>query len=194
MPLCDWWSNPISVVSASRRGLCLSHIHCSPQKQRDQNTADKCSKHRVPLRVWVMADASAHMTAASSAEADGAKMPNVTFSECHITSGLDVTRWHYAGAWKGYSAGKARWWTSPWWQTCRHGVILIDKRRTGRLWMTSNTSKRRREDVELVLSKAGLVSSMFISDKVLRRVTPTGIIIQIIKQSSKHIRNPSIKP
>lgn len=47
---------------------------------------------RVPLRAWVMADASAHMTAASSADAGGAEMPNVTFSECHITSGLDVTR------------------------------------------------------------------------------------------------------
>lgn len=39
-----------------------------------------------------MADASAHMTAASSADVDEAEMPNVTFSECHITSGLDVTR------------------------------------------------------------------------------------------------------
>lgn len=61
-------------------------------KQRDQNTADKSSKQRAPLRAWVMADASAHMTAASSADADRAEMPNVTFSECHITSGLDVTR------------------------------------------------------------------------------------------------------
>jgi len=39
-----------------------------------------------------MANASTHMTAASSADADGAEMPNVTFCECHITSGLDVTR------------------------------------------------------------------------------------------------------
>lgn len=39
-----------------------------------------------------MADASTHMTAASSADADGAKMPNMTFCECHITSGLDVNR------------------------------------------------------------------------------------------------------
>lgn len=61
-------------------------------KQRDENPADKTTKHQVPLRPWVMADASTHMTAASSADADGAEKPNVTFSECHITSGLDVTR------------------------------------------------------------------------------------------------------
>lgn len=61
-------------------------------KPRDENPADKPTKHQVPLRPWVMADASTHMTAASSADADGAEMPNVTFSECHITSGLDVTR------------------------------------------------------------------------------------------------------
>lgn len=38
-----------------------------------------------------MAEANAHMTAASFADADEAEMPNVTFSECHIASGLDVT-------------------------------------------------------------------------------------------------------
>lgn len=51
------------------------------------------------------------------------------------------------------------------------------------------------EDVELVLRRlAGSVFlSVFTGDKVLRQLTPTGIIIPIIKQFSKHIRNPSIK-
>ncbi len=124
--------------SASRCGLRLSRAQCSPLKQRDQNPADKSSKRRVPPRAWVMADASAHMTAASSADADGAEMPNVTFSECHITSGLDVTRWHYAGAWKGCSAGETWWRTSPRWQTCGRGIILIDVWRIGQLWMAGD--------------------------------------------------------
>ncbi|KAJ3598786.1 hypothetical protein NHX12_032750 [Muraenolepis orangiensis] len=45
-----------------------------------------------PCGTGVMADASAHMTAASCGDAEGALMPAVTFSECHITSGLDNTR------------------------------------------------------------------------------------------------------
>lgn len=55
------------------------------------------------------------------------------------------------------------------------------------------TSKHPGEDVELVLRQLGLFFSVFAGDKVLRRLTPTGIIIPIIKQFSKHIRNPSIK-
>lgn len=58
---------------------------------RDQNPADKSSKHQASPRACVMAEANAHMTAASFADADEAEMPNVTFSECHIASGLDVT-------------------------------------------------------------------------------------------------------
>lgn len=50
------------------------------------------------------------------------------------------------------------------------------------------------EDVAHVLRQLGLFFSPFTGDKVLRRLTPTGIIIPIIKQFSKHIRNPSIKP
>lgn len=124
--------------SASRCGLWLSWVQYSPQKQRHQNPAEKSAKHRIPLKAWLMADASTHMTAASSADADEAEMPNVTFSECHITSGLYVTRWHYAGAWKGCSAGETWWRTSPRWQTCGHGIILIDVRRIGRLWMAGD--------------------------------------------------------
>lgn len=181
--------------SPSGRRLWLSRARCSPPKQRDKNPADKSSKHWVPLRAWVMADASAHMTAASSADADGAEMPNVTFSECHITSGLDVTRWHYAGAWKGCSAGETWWRTSPWWQTCGRGIILIDVRRTGRLWMAGEEVRAsiQGEDVELVVRQLALFFSALTGDKVLRQLTPTGIIIPIIKQFSKHIRNPSIK-
>lgn len=58
---------------------------------RDQNPADKSSKHQASPRACVMAEANAHMTAASFADADEVEMPNVTFSECHIASGLDVT-------------------------------------------------------------------------------------------------------
>lgn len=47
--------------------------------------------------------------------------------------------------------------------------------------------------MELVLRRLGLFFSVFIGDKVLRQLSPTGIIIPIIKQFSKHIRNPSIK-
>lgn len=139
--------------SASRCRLWRSGIQCSPLKQKDQNPADKSSKHRVPLRAWVMADASAHMTPASSADADGVEMPNMTFSECHITSGLDVTRWHYAGAWKGCSAGETWWGMFPRWQTCGCGIILIDVWRTGRVWMAA----------EVPASIQGMMWSFFFS-------------------------------
>lgn len=182
--------------SASRRRLWLSGIQCSPLKQRDQNPADKSSKHRVPLRAWVMADASAHMTAASSADADEAEMPNMTFSECHITSGLDVTRWHYAGAWKGCSSGGdmvtnvptvtnlRMWYNSDWRE---EDWTALNGRRS--------TSKHPGGGCGACFASAGSVFffPVFIGDKVLRQLTPTGIIIPIIKQFFKHIRNPSIK-
>lgn len=69
-------------------GLCES---VGARVSRDQNPADKSSKHQASPGACVMAEANAHMTAASSADADEAAMPNVTFSECHIASGLDVT-------------------------------------------------------------------------------------------------------
>ena len=58
---------------------------------------------------------------------------------------------------------------------------------------SGRTSEHPGEDVELVLRWRGLFFSVFTGDKVLRQLTPTGIIIPIIKQFSKHIRNPSIK-
>lgn len=180
--------------SASGCRLLLSSIQCSAPKQRDQNPADKSSKHRVPLRVWVMADASAHMTAASSADVDEAEMPNVTFSECHITSGLDVTRWHYAGAWKGCSAEETRWRTSPRWQTCGCGIILIDVRRTGWPWMAGKVqaSVQGRKWSLLCISWGGFFLC-FLAIKCWDNSLQTGIIFPIIKQFFKHIRNPSIK-
>lgn len=129
------WLMVKSSLYCSTSRHSLPGIHSSTLKQKDQNPADKSSKHWVPPRAWVMADASAHMTAASSADADEAEMPNVTFIECHITSGLDVTGWHYAWAWKGCSAGETWWRMFPQWQTCRCCIILIDMRKTEWLWM-----------------------------------------------------------
>lgn len=76
------------LLTANVHGLCKS---VGARGSRDQNPADKSSKHQASPGASVMAEANAHMTAASSADADEAAMPNVTFSECHIASGLDVT-------------------------------------------------------------------------------------------------------
>lgn len=55
---------------------------------------------------------------------------------------------------------------------------------------TSGSTKHQEAGVELVLR---LFPSWFFGGKVLRQSSPTGIIIPIIKQFFRHIRNPYIK-
>lgn len=45
-----------------------------------------------------------------------------------------------------------------------------------------------------VVSTGSVLFAVLFADKTLRQRAPTGIISPIIKQFSKHIRNPSIKP